>query len=68
MRNKLPGDTVIDQIKEITLFSLLNAFEIIHVNSNIIFITLAFFIIFITFSRHWLVLKLKKGHVEIHVA
>lgn len=43
MRNELPGDAVIDQIKEITLFSLLDAFEIIHVNSNIIFITLAFF-------------------------
>ena len=68
MRNKLPGDTVIDQIKEITLFSLLDAFEIIHVNSDIIFITLAFFHNFHNFSRHWQVLKLKKGHVEIHVA
>ena len=43
MRNELPGDAVIDQIKEITLFSLFNDFGIMHVNSNIIFITLAFF-------------------------
>lgn len=43
MRNELPGDAVIDQIKEITLFSLFNDFGIMHVNSNIIFITLVFF-------------------------
>ena len=43
MQNELTGDAVIDQIKEITLFSLFNDFEIMHVNSNIIFITLAFF-------------------------